>query len=712
MVSPRRMSGRHVNRTSIAWNFQKMPVLLAAFLVLGMSVVPSDVRATPEDALQSVVSVLPVWPGRPQGGSGQSSGVAPEGSGVVVRPGVIATAWHVVEPAERIDVRLADGRVLPARLVGQDVASDIAVLAIEAAVPVFEIGPAPALASPACSIGNAYGLGLSVTCGVVSTLQVSDAGFNPVEDFVQTDAAANPGVSGGALVDESGRLIGMMSAVFASGADTNIGINFAVSSDLLMRVTEAILTDGQVTYVEAGWQLQRASRDQLTRLAAPVVAGLAPDGAAARAGVRAGDQVVRIGDRRIRTPRDAIGALALVAPSDPPVPVLLSRDGAERTVELAFAAVEAPGPQASVPQASIPQATDGVGDCPHPAEVCTARQAVFPVSAFDPVASATRVGADLLVTNRHAVADHEMAVVHTPDGPREARVVASDYPGDLAVLEVDGLPAEGLVFSLEGAAAARGAPVGDLFAVGADVARQQIRVFAPGQALLGPAPGAELGRLHVTSSMQPGVSGGALVDGAGRLVGIAVGGGDGRFEAIPLEQVSALLAGREGPEAEEIHRTLGAALADCVEAVEAVQGGQAAAALVEAVASSCAASGNQGQLLAAGRVAARSGVFERAIELHASAVAQTPNSINARLSLLVSLQLGGRFEEMVPHARWLLEAAPDDSGALRFGVQSGVWGGDPELAEAAYQALLSADPRQAEAARRFIDNAPPAPPRR
>lgn len=707
MVSPRRMSGRSVNRTSIAWNFRKMLALLAAVLVLGMSLVPSGVLATPEDALRSVVSVLPVWPGRPQGGAGQPTGVAPEASGVVVRPGIVATAWHVVEPAERIDVRLADGRVLPARLAGQDAASDIAVLAIEAEVPVFEIGPAPALASRACSIGNAYGLGLSVTCGVVSALHVSDAGFNPVEDFVQTDAAANPGVSGGALVDGSGRLIGMMSAVFASGADTNIGINFAVSSDLLMRVTDAILADGQVTYVEAGWQLRRASREQLARLAAPEVTGLAPDGAAARAGVRAGDQVVRIGDRRIRTPRDAVRALALVVPSAPPVPVLLSRDGAERTVELAFAAVEAP-----LPKAPVPQAAEGVGDCPHPAEVCTARQAVFPISAFDPVASATRVGARLLVTNRHAVADHETAVVHTPGGPREARVLASDYRGDLAVLEVDGLPADGSVFSLDGVASGGGAPAGDLFAVGADVTRQQIRVFAPGEALSGPAPGAELGRLHVTSLMQPGVSGGALVDAAGRLVGIAVGGGDGRFEAIPLDQVSALLAGRDGPEAEEIHRALGAALADCVEAVESVQGGQAAPALVESIAASCGASDNQGQLLAAGRIAARSGAYERAIELHSSAVAQTPNSINARLSLLVSLQLGGRFEEMVPHARWVLAAAPDDPGALRFGVQSGVWGGDPDLAEAAYRALLKADPRQAEAARRFIDNAPPAPPRR
>ena len=98
--------------------------------------------------------------------------------------------------------------------------------------------------------------------------------------------------------------------------------------------------------------------------------------------------------------------------------------------------------------------------------------------------------------------------------------------------------------------------------------------------------------------------------------------------------------------------------------------------------------------------------------MHGQAVGQVPNSINARISLLVSLQLGGRFEEMTGHARWLMRMAPEDPQALRFAIQSGVWGKAPELAEEAYRALRKADPRQAEAARRFIDAAPPAPKRR
>ena len=202
-------------------------LLTLALLLAAFGAQPLPAQALPADTLKSVVSVLPVWPGRPQGGTGGRPGVAPEGSGVVLRPGHIATAWHVVKPARRIDIRLSDGRILPARLIARDEASDIAVLGVDAALPPIGIAPAPRLAQPVCAVGNAYGLGLSVTCGVVSALNVSNAGFNPVEDFVQTDAASNPGVSGGALVDSEGRLVGMMSAIFASGSDTNIGVNFA-----------------------------------------------------------------------------------------------------------------------------------------------------------------------------------------------------------------------------------------------------------------------------------------------------------------------------------------------------------------------------------------------------------------------------------------------------------------------------------------------------
>ena len=99
--------------------------------------------AIPAGTLKSVVSVLPVWPGRAQGGSGGPPGVAPEGSGVILRPGHVATAWHVVKPARRIDIRLSDGRILPARLIAKDAASDIAVLGVDAELPPIGIAPPP-----------------------------------------------------------------------------------------------------------------------------------------------------------------------------------------------------------------------------------------------------------------------------------------------------------------------------------------------------------------------------------------------------------------------------------------------------------------------------------------------------------------------------------------------------------------------------------------
>lgn len=670
-----------------------------AFLFVLAGMMP--VRATPPETLERVVSVLPVWPGRPQGGTGAPAGAAPEGSGVVLHPdGVIATAWHVIAPAERIDVRLSDGRVLSARVIGHDEASDIALLRVDADLPVFEATPEVALAQPVCAIGNAYGMGLSLGCGVVSAIGVTDAGFNAVEDYVQTDAAVHPGVSGGALVDAEGRLVGMVSAIFASGSDGNIGVNFAVSAGLLMRVTEALLSAERVDYVNPGWRLGLPDRAQLSRLAAARVTDLEADGPAARSGVEVGDMVVRIGPRRIRTPRDAVAALALVAPGDGPVEVLLDRAGAARTVTMSFGA----GPADETPGAGAPE-----DECPHPAPVCQARQAVFPVSSFDPIASATRIGRNLLVTNRHVVGDQAEATVFTPDGPRKAVVVVSAYTGDLALLQVEGMPEGGAVFALEAA----GSPADSVFfTVGADIARQEVRVFDPGTLIAGPDPEALLGRLHVTSRMQPGVSGGAVITADGMLAGIAVGGGDGRYEAIPVRDVRALLDLREAETAALAHAKLGVAFAQCAGALDEAQGARPGPEVIDALAEICIAAQNHGQLLDAGRALGRAGAFARAIEVHGLAAEQVPNSINARISLLVSLQLAGRFEDMVPHAHWLAGAAPEDPQALRFAIQSGVWGGDPELAETAYKALLKADPLQAEAARRFIDSAPPAPPRR
>ncbi|NRB34391.1 MAG: trypsin-like peptidase domain-containing protein [Rhodobacteraceae bacterium] len=633
--------------------------------------------------MRSVVSVLPVWPGH---GRSAGTGTAPEGSGVILSNGIVATAWHVIEPASRITVRLSDGRVLPADLIGHDVASDIALLRVDADLQAFDIAPEPALADRACAVGNAFGLGLSITCGVVSATQVSDAGFNAVEDFVQTDAAINPGSSGGALVNADGQLVGMISAIFASRGDTNTGVGFAVSADLLTRVAEALLEGGAVVYPAPGWQLTDAPPAQQARVAAPVVQAISSNSAADLAGLRPGDVILEIGSRRVQTARDAVAALAILPEGTKSVSILVERAGQEDRRILAW-------------QATL-DAKSYKADCGAPNPVCRMRQAVFPVSSFDPIGSATRIGPDLLVTNRHIVGNQSEAVIHTPDGPRDAVVIPSSYRGDLVLLRADGLPDGGWIPSLDG-----GEPGKDVVTIGADIARQEIRPFDPGVLISTPAPDAELGRLHVTAQMQPGVSGGALVDMSGHLLGIAVGGGDGRFEAIPMEDIRALLEGRFARDAVSLTTQLGQDFAECAASLEAPND-------LDRLTTTCSAAMNHGQLLEAGRIMAQAGAFDAAADLHAQAVGQVPNSLNARLSLLVSLQLAARFAEMTEHARVVMRLAPDDPAALRFGIQSGVWGGAPELAEEAYHLLLSSDPRQAEAARRFIDAAPPAPARR
>lgn len=675
-----------------------MPSILCLAVAIAFAGVGAAGAVSPE-TVNSVVSVLPQWPGRPQGGSEGPPGASPEGSGVALRPDVIATAWHVIEAADRIEVRLADGRILPASVIARDPPSDIALLSVDADLAPFDPASDPALADPVCSIGNSFGLGLSVTCGVVSAVHVSNAGFNAVEDFVQSDAAINPGASGGALVDRQGRLVGMVSAIFASQGDTSTGVGFAVSAELLWRVTEALLSDGKASYPSPGWRLDVPRRDQLAHLAAPVVTALRVGGPAEEAGVQRGDLVVAVGERRTRSPRDAVSALAILPESAPAVALTIVRGNAELQVTLQLR------PEAIIESGVVsPQVSHG--DCPHPASVCIMRQAVFPVSSFDPMASATRIAPTLLVTNRHVVGDRTDAVVHTPDGPRSAEVVASDYLGDLVLLSVKGLPEGGHVPTLNDSAAG----TAQLYVVGADVSRQEVRVLDPGSLIAGPAEEAELGRIHVTARMQPGFSGGALVDENGNLVGIAVGGGEGRYEAIPLAQVARLLDGRNTDAAPELTEWLGRAFANCAGQIDAAASGTKVE--PQTVMDICSTAFNQGQLLEAGRMLAKSGSLDGAAALHGQAVRQTPNSINARLSLLASMQLAARFEDMIEHAQWLIGMAPDDPRALRIAIQSGVWGDDPELAEEAYRLLLDADPRQARAARRFIDSAPPAPPRR
>jgi len=652
--------------------------------------------AVPETAFQSVVSVLPVWPDKPQAGGGTPPGAAPEGSGIAIaKGGKIVTAYHVIEPAERVDVRLYDGRIVPASVLGIDKPTDIALLEIEPDLPVLPVAESPALASPACVISNAYGLDLSVTCGVISARHVSNAGFNPVEDFLQTDAAANPGSSGGALIDQQGRLLGMMSAIFASKSGMNIGVNFAVSSELLVRVAGELSERGAVKFVSAGWGLDVPPRSDLAKRAGVLVIGLEERGPAQNAGLQIGDLVVNVRGRAVTSPRDVLSALASVLPGGQ-AEVVFVRDGQEQSAVLRFA------DQTAKREFQIDPGKAN-NDCPHLAAVCKTRQAVFPVSAFDPIGSSVRIGEELLVTNRHITADQTNVTVYTPTGELTGEVLPSAYEGDLALIRVKGLPKDGMILKVRGPDGLSG----PFYSVGADISQRKVRVFPPGELISAPAEGAPLGRLHVTAHMQPGVSGGALVNAEGDLIGIATSGGQGRFEAIPLDDVAELILSRGSPNANSAFEKLGAALRKCKVELEAVRGRKGALTDGQAdeLAELCLASENYGLFQEAGDTLGRQNHLQEAIVLHQAALKQVPNSLNSRLSLLTAFQQAGEYQKMVAPAHVLLRLRPNSPLVLRRVLQAGVLAKDRALAEAALARLEALGGPEAKQARRYFNKA-------
>src|SRR3546814_141425 len=248
-----------------------------------------------------------LWPGQAQGGQPEvPPGTAPEGTAVAIAPGgYLATALHVVDRALEITVRLPDGRHLPAELVGKDAATDLALLKVAADLPPLPFAPEPALGDPVCAVGNQFGLDLSVTCGVVSALHRAGTGFYTVEDFVQTDAVVNPGASGGALVDAEGRLVGLLSAIFTMESDANIGVNFAASAALVVRVTQDLRDYGQVRRGKAGLGLDDLSPEERGRDVGVRVRGVLPGGAAEAAGIRAGDLLTAVDGRQLKIGRAA-----------------------------------------------------------------------------------------------------------------------------------------------------------------------------------------------------------------------------------------------------------------------------------------------------------------------------------------------------------------------------------------------------------------------
>jgi serine protease DegQ len=227
------------------------------------------------------------------------------GSGVIVSPdGYVLTNHHVIDGADDIEVVLADGHEVSARIKGVDPESDLAVLKVEGdSLPTITFGSVDGLhvGDVVLAIGNPFGFGNTVTHGIVSALGRNHLGINRFEDFIQTDAAINPGNSGGALVDSAGNLIGINSTIFSQSGGS-MGIGFAIPVSLARSVLAQIIKDGAVTRGWLGVEPQAITREAaqalaLARTDGVLVRALQRDGPADRAGIQVRDVVVEIGGK-------------------------------------------------------------------------------------------------------------------------------------------------------------------------------------------------------------------------------------------------------------------------------------------------------------------------------------------------------------------------------------------------------------------------------
>lgn len=297
------------------------------------------------------------------------------GSGVIVSAdGIVLTNNHVIDKADEISVTLNDGREFQAELVGTDEPSDVAVIRLKGDVK--DLKPLPfgdsgalRLGDVVLAVGNPFGLGQTVTMGIVSAKGRSDTGIVDYADFIQTDAAINPGNSGGALVNMQGELVGINTAIL-SRSGGNVGIGFAIPTDMAKPIIEALRTDGRVSRGWLGVAIQDVDADLQRAMNLPVASGVLiadvqPDTPAARAGVQRGDVITHVDGQEVRSSgvfRNRIAA----AGADAKVELRLVRQGKEQTVTVTLG--ELPGEKDARPGAEGKADTGGLSVRPLDAE--------------------------------------------------------------------------------------------------------------------------------------------------------------------------------------------------------------------------------------------------------------------------------------------------------------------------------------------------------
>ncbi|MAL87988.1 MULTISPECIES: trypsin-like peptidase domain-containing protein [unclassified Brevundimonas] len=320
---------------------------------------PAAERAVPRDAAEVKASFAPVVRSTapavvnisargvqtyrdPYWGQFRQQPTGSVGSGVIVRAdGIVVTNTHVIQGMDEIIVGLNDRRQFTAKVLLADERSDIAVLQLEGVeepLPVLRIdaGEDQQIGDLVLAIGNPFGVGQTVTNGIISALNRTETGISDSGSFIQTDAAINPGNSGGALVDMDGDLIGINTAIFSRSGSSS-GVGFAVPATMVQRVVDAAL-DGETTVVRP-WlgvkgeplTAEEATRMGLDRPRGLKVTDLFANGPAARAGIRQGDVILAVGNNEINDQGGLNFRVGTRAPGDT-VAVTLIRDGREQQV--------------------------------------------------------------------------------------------------------------------------------------------------------------------------------------------------------------------------------------------------------------------------------------------------------------------------------------------------------------------------------------------
>lgn len=242
------------------------------------------------------------------------------GSGVIIsQDGYIVTNSHVISKADNIIVMLNDGRKATAKVIGSDVESDLAVIKVDLTglKPLGFREQSTQVGDVVLAIGNPFGVGQTVTQGIISATGRTDLGINTVEDFIQTDAAINPGNSGGALVDAYGQLVGINTAIF-SRSGGSMGIGFAIPTEIVKLVMNGIIKDGKVHRGWLGIELQSSMKDP-TKLSDDTqgveVMNVMRDGPAAKAGLQKGDIITAMDNKPVNDANTLIQMVARKAPN-------------------------------------------------------------------------------------------------------------------------------------------------------------------------------------------------------------------------------------------------------------------------------------------------------------------------------------------------------------------------------------------------------------